>query len=217
MLSRSVKAVIFDCDGTLVDSETLSLAVLVELVAELGLQIDYQEAMDRFAGNELSVVFRELERRLGKPLPDDFLETFRTQQIAVLKDSLEPVAGVHELLASLTLPFCVASNAPLHKIQVCLTTTGLRSHFADSQIFSAYEINSWKPAPDLFLAAARHLNFAPEDCAVVEDSAFGVEAGITAGMQVIGFDPHGKLEDEFSDICCIQEMSKLQGLLHSSA
>lgn len=189
-----IRAVIFDSDGTLVDSETLSMAVLVEYVAELGLTIPFSEALERFAGGELPKVFGEIQTRLDSPLPPDHLDQFRSRQLARLATDVEAIPGADELLASLSVPFCVASNAPRNKVQLCLETTGLSRHFDSSRVFSAYEVNAWKPAPDLFLTAAEALGFAPADCAVIEDSEFGVAAGLAAGMQVFAYDPHQRLK-----------------------
>ena len=209
MGTREIHAVIFDCDGTLVDSERLSLAVLVEHVAEFGLHVTHEEAMERFAGNELSVVFREFEERLGCPLPETFLDDFRSRQMTVLEEHVQPIDGAHDVLQSLRLPRCVASNAPVNKIKLCLQATGLLQHFDEAHIFSAYQINAWKPKPDLFLMAAETLNVAPEHCAVVEDSHFGVHAGLAAGMQVFAFDPHQKmsLTEEVVRISSLSELS----------
>ncbi|MEQ9406274.1 MAG: HAD-IA family hydrolase [Fuerstiella sp.] len=205
---REIRAVIFDCDGTLVDSETLSLSVLIEHVAELGLQISHAEAMQRFAGNELAVVVREIEERLGGSLPDDFLHSFRSRQIAVLQKQLRACEGADDLLTALQLPFCVASNAPISKIEVCLQTTQLDRHFCTSRIFSAYEIEKWKPEPDLFLKAAAEMEIAPEHCAVVEDSLFGIKAGLAAGMQVFAYRAHGHGFDspEVTDVGHLAEL-----------
>lgn len=205
-----MKAVIFDCDGTLVDSETLSLAVLVEYVAEFGLDISHEEAMERFAGNELSVVFAEFEERLGRELPEDFLDNFRHRQLGVLAEQLQPIPGVHDLIESMSAPFCVASNAPLNKVNLCLETAGLIQHFPQSRIFSAYQLQKWKPAPDLFLMAAEAMDVSPDCCAVVEDSAFGIKAGIAAGMRTIGFDPHGKLRGAFENVTFVRSLSELE-------
>lgn len=213
MDNQSIKAVIFDCDGTLVDSETLSLAVLLQHVEQFGLQISHAEAMERFAGNELSVVFAEFEARLGRKLPDDFLDTFRSRQMGVLREQLQPVEGVHSLLDAMHLPFCVASNAPLSKVNLCLETVELIHHFESSRIFSAYQLQRWKPEPDLFLMAAESLNVAPRHCAVVEDSVFGIKAGLAAGMQVFGYDPHHKLTEQFKDVQFVRTLTELQGLL----
>lgn len=213
MPAPEIKAVIFDCDGTLVDSETISLAILVECVAEHGLQVSHEEAMERFAGHELAVVFKEFEERLGRKLPDDFLDSFRARQLSVLEERVQPIDGADELLAAMSLPFCVASNAPLNKINLCLTSTGLIRHFDQSEIFSAYQINAWKPAPDLFLMAAESLGVAPENCAVVEDSVFGLKAGLAAGMQVFGFDPHNKLPTDLGPVRYVDRLAKLSSLI----
>ena len=216
MNAPKIEAVIFDCDGTLVDSETLSLSVLVEFVAEFGLEIPHEEALQQFAGNELSVVFRTIEERLERSLPDDFLDRFRERQIAVLKQELQAIEGAHDLLASINLPFCVASNAPLNKIAVCLETTGLHQHFAPNRIFSAYEIQVWKPEPDLFLKAAHAVGVAPENCAVVEDSSFGINAGLAAGMQVFAFNPHRPGSTDDSGVRSIQHLDELKPFFTSS-
>ncbi len=212
MGNREIRAVIFDCDGTLVDSERLSLAVLVEYVAEFGLHVTHEEAMERFAGNELSVVFREFEQRLGCPLPATFLDDFRSRQMIVLQEQVQPIDGAHDVLKSLRLPRCVASNAPISKIKLCLQTTGLLHHFDEAHIFSAYQINAWKPKPYLFLMAAETLNVAPEHCAVVEDSHFGVHAGLAAGMQVFAFDPLEKMSLT-EDVIRISSLSELSPTL----
>lgn len=190
MNSNPIKAVVFDCDGTLVDSEVISLQVLVDYVAEFGLQISHHEAMQNFAGNELSVVLTDIERRLGKALPGEFLDTFRSRQIELLGQRVKACSGAANLLQQLTVPYCVASNAPLKKIDVCLQSTKLSSFFSVANIFSAYTIEKWKPAPDLFLMAAASLQVPPESCAVIEDSRFGIEAGLAAGMQVFAYCPH---------------------------
>jgi len=204
-----IRAVIFDCDGTLVDSETLSLSVLVEFVAEHGVQISHQEAMEQYAGNELAVVLRDIEGRLGRSLPDDFLDNFRNRQIDRLKLHLKPSDGADELLSSLQVPFCVASNAPVSKVNVCLKATRLDHHFHPTTIFSAYEIEKWKPAPDLFLKAAASMNVAPEHCAVVEDSHFGVRAGLAAGMQVFAYRLHATHDLDARTFQSITHLSEL--------
>lgn len=213
MSAPEIKAVIFDNDGTLVDSETISLAVLIDCVAEQGLEISHEEAMERFAGNELSVVFREFEERLGRALPEDFLDSFRERQMGVLEERVQPVAGADELLSSMTVPFCVASNAPLNKVNLCLKSTGLIRHFDQSNIFSAYQLNVWKPEPDLFLMAAESLGVAAENCAVVEDSIFGLKAGLAAGMQVFGYDPHQKLPKDLGAVTFVKALNELTAML----
>lgn len=188
-----IEAVIFDCDGTLVDSEVISLKVLVELVELQGLSIPHQQAVHDWSGCDLQEVIQEIESELGHPLPANFLETFRQRQLAQLADRVKPIAGASELLQDMRLPFCVASNAPQNKIRLCLKTTGLSDFIESDRIFSAYDIQAWKPRPDLFLHAAKQLGRPPQACAVVEDSGVGLDAGLSAGMTVFGFDPHGRL------------------------
>lgn len=189
----SIQAVIFDCDGTLVDSEVISLKVLVDLVEKEGLTIPHQEAVDAWSGCDLADVFAEVERRMAKKLPVDFLDTFRKHQLQQLEANVQPIPGAAALLQAIRFPFCVASNAPQYKIRLCLESTGLLPFVDSQQIYSAYDVNAWKPRPDLFLHAAECLGVKPKHCAVVEDSAVGLDAGLAAGMNVFGFDPHGKL------------------------
>jgi HAD superfamily hydrolase (TIGR01509 family) len=208
MSTQPIEAVIFDCDGTLVDSESLSISVLVEFVAEFGLEIPYETALQEFSGNDLAVVLSSIEQRLDHALPKDFLDRFRDRQITVLKEQLLAISGAEDLLSTMTLPACVASNAPLHKINVCLEKTGLHRYFPAACVFSAYQIRTWKPAPDLFLLAAESLGVAPDRCAVVEDSSFGIDAGLAAGMQVFAFDPHGVHRNSpgITAIRCLSEL-----------
>lgn len=131
-----------------------------------------------------------VEKQLGRPLPSDFVPAFRHRMAEVFNAELQPVAGIKDALDQLTLPSCVASSGPPEKIQLSLTLTGLLPRFA-GRIFSAYEINSWKPAPDLFWHAAKTLNVPPVHCAVIEDSPTGVRAGIAAGMRVFGYSESG--------------------------
>jgi HAD superfamily hydrolase (TIGR01509 family) len=184
------EAIIFDCDGTLVDSEVLGNQVLVECVAELGLAIPLEEALARFTGARMADSIAYIEQRLGRSVPSGFVAGMRERMGAVFQERLQPVAGVEAVLQALQVPLCVASNGPGEKMAVSLRTTGLLPYFG-GRIFSAYEVGSWKPAPGLFLYAAEAMGIAPERCAVVEDSILGVEAGIAAGMQVFAYAPAG--------------------------
>jgi HAD superfamily hydrolase (TIGR01509 family) len=170
------EAIIFDCDGTLVDSEVLGIQVLVECVAEIGLAFPMEEAVARFTGAKMADSIALIEQRLGHPVPSDFVPEMRRRMAAVFRE--------------LSIPYCVASNGPREKMEVSLQVTGLLPYF-QGRIFSAYDIGSWKPAPQMFLHAAQALGVAPERCAVVEDSILGAQAGKAAGMTVFGYDPTG--------------------------
>ncbi|MGZ8219422.1 HAD-IA family hydrolase [Methylomagnum sp.] len=184
-------AIIFDCDGTLVDSEVLGNRVLVECINELGLDYTLEEALAQFTGRKMGDTLALVEQRLGRRLPDDFLPELRQRMAVAFEAELRPIAGVEALLRELRVPFCVASNGPSDKMAVSLRATGLLPYF-EGRIVSAYDIGSWKPEPGLFLHAADVLDVRPERCAVVEDSLLGVRGGVAAGMTVFGFAPTGK-------------------------
>ena len=125
-----------------------------------------------------------LERETGIELPGSFETDLRQRMSSVFQTQLRPVEGALRLVESLRIPFCVASSGPRKKIEENLQITNLYPHFVD-KIFSAYEFNSWKPDPGLFLSAAKHFKVAPKDCVVIEDSVVGVSAGIAANMTVL--------------------------------
>jgi HAD superfamily hydrolase (TIGR01509 family) len=186
--------VIFDCDGVLVDSERISNAVLAEALRGLGLPISAEEAHDRYRGMFLSEIRADAERRLGAPLPADFVETFERDREEAFRMSLEPVQGavsaVREVRA-MGFDVCVASQGRLSKTELTLSLTGLRDQFGPAALFSAHSVARGKPAPDLFLHAAATMGFSPEQCVVVEDTMIGVEAALAAGMRVVAYAPAG--------------------------
>lgn len=184
------KAIIFDCDGTLVDSERVGNQVIIESLRDFGLHLDLEEAVAAFAGRKMTDTLAIIEARLGHPVPTDYLTQLRAQMAAAFKDRLEAMEGVHDLLKILKVPLSVASNGPHEKMQVSLGVTGLLHYFED-RIFSAYECNSWKPEPGLFLFAANQLGIDPAHCAVIEDSPLGIEAALRAGMTPFGYAPRG--------------------------
>jgi len=209
-----MKAVIFDCDGTLVDSEVLTNEVLVEAVAECGLVISLAEAVAAFRGRKMAECVSALEQRLGRALPADFVVRFRERMSAAFRDRLRPVDGAVDLVRSIRQPFCVASSGPRDKIELSLSLTGLLPFFQDS-IFSSYEVGCWKPEPGLFLHAARTMGIEPQSCVVVEDSLPGVQAGISAGMQVFAFQPHETDPQIPKNVRVVRHLSELNDWLSS--
>jgi HAD superfamily hydrolase (TIGR01509 family) len=192
-VNMPVRCVIFDCDGTLVDSEPLVSEVMVEMAGEHGLALDLEASLRLFAGRKLDAGLAELESREDYRFPESFVPEFRARSAQRLADGVQAMPYVDDALEQLHLPRCVASSAPRAKTELNLSVTGLDRHF--ETVFSAYEINSWKPEPDLFLVAASHFGFAPQNCVVVEDSDYGIAAGLGAGMQVITYrrpDVHGE-------------------------
>jgi HAD superfamily hydrolase (TIGR01509 family) len=178
--------VIFDCDGVLVDSEALGNRVLVEFVAEFGLALELEEAILLFKGCKMVDCVAVIEQRLGKKMPQDFVTQLRARTAEAFERELLPVQGIEAALDNINLPICVASSGPVEKIKLALRVTNLLPRF-EGRIFSSYEIGSWKPAPDLFLYAAKNMGVQATSCTVVEDSVLGVRAGVAAGMRVLGY------------------------------
>jgi HAD superfamily hydrolase (TIGR01509 family) len=183
MLPSPIEAIIFDCDGTLVDSLPLASSVLAEYLARLGIARSEKELAAAFGAGKLAEAVAEFERALGRSLPVDFIPELRRRRDRAARERLRPVDGAVELLSKLRLPIAVASNGPLQQTLVSLEATGLLPYFS-TRVFSAYDVDSWKPHPGLFLHAAKALAVEPIRCAVVEDAPLGVEAGLAAGMTV---------------------------------
>lgn len=214
--SMPIEAVIFDCDGTLVDSERLANTALVECVAPFGLCMSTEDAMQSYVGGRMADCVADLERRLGHKLPDSFIPDVRRRTAEAFRSHLKPVEGAREVLANLRLPFCVASSGPMEKIELSLALTGLAGFFARDRIFSAYDVGSWKPDPGLFLHAAWAMGVPPERCAVVEDSLRGVEAGVNAGMQTFWFRPNDPVPPSVVALHRLEDLLELLGLASST-
>ena len=180
---RRIDAVLFDCDGVLVDSERVAAECIIEFAGRFGARFEFGEALERFTGARMADTLRDIEARGDCTLPDDFEDRLRAHMAKEFETRLGPVDGAAALVESLAVPYCVVSNGPRSKMEITLRVTGLLEHFED-RIVSAYEVGVWKPDPALFLHAARMLGVAPQRCAVVEDSDYGIAAGVAAGMQV---------------------------------
>jgi HAD superfamily hydrolase (TIGR01509 family) len=178
--------VIFDCDGVLVDSEIIFGRILGECMIAADFPITVGEARLLGFGKNRLTLTAEVEARFGRSLPDGFFETFRAHVDIAFERELVAIPGIEELLTALPAPRCVASNSHLDRVRHALSITRLLPHF-DPHVFSASQVTHGKPAPDLFLFAARQFGAQPADCIVIEDSATGVAAAIAAGMPVIGF------------------------------
>lgn len=186
-MNKPISLVIFDCDGVLVDSEHLANTLFAKICRDLGFEITDEEAMENFPGNRFSTCVTYVEQKNGRPVPEEILPLFRQQCTDVFAARLLPIDGVTELLTQIRKPKVVASNGPRDKMIENLITCKLYHHFKPDHIFSAYDINKWKPEPDLFLAAANYMGIAPNECIVLEDSTAGVQAALAAGMNVVGF------------------------------
>ncbi|ENM5808028.1 HAD-IA family hydrolase [Vibrio mimicus] len=183
-----MKLVIFDCDGTLVDSELLCNLALEHQLAELGIQYAAEELLSKYRGGKLASIVTSLEAEFSMTFPKSFESDYRLKVNHLFDTELVANDGVKEVLESLSIPFCIASSAPKSKIQRALNVTGLTKFFG-TNIFSSYEIGSWKPEPQLFLHAANAMSVEPKNCFVVEDSFLGLQAAHRAKMKSIYYAP----------------------------
>lgn len=187
------KCIIFDCDGVLVNSESISAKIFQEMANELGFDVDYETAVERFAGTSMTENLKFIEENIKGNLPKGFEQDFRNRTYEAFKTDLKPIEGVHALIEKVKVPFCVASSGPISKIRLNLTATNLIDKF-EGRIFSSYEINSWKPQPGIFLHAAKEMGYSPEECIVIEDSEAGVMAAIAGGFRVFALSDLKKKE-----------------------
>jgi len=181
----AIKGVIFDSDGTLVDSENVAAALLHKMLLERGIELPESEVLRRFRGVQFAVFIAGLCSEYPSLDGEPFMVAFRERSLDAFRQGLQPMPGAKAFVAGLDLPKSVASNGPRLKIETCLGQAGLLEHF--EHIASAYEVRSWKPAPGLIIEAARLLGLEPHECLLVEDSVAGAEAGLAAGAQVAGF------------------------------
>ena len=205
---------ILDCDGVLVDSERLSHSVLRQMLLEQGVTLSFDDTVERFIGTSMPMCLARVAELLGRPPPHDFAAQFGERTRIAFETELVAVPGVERLLDALDRPCCVASNGNRAKVEFTLGHTGLPPRFAD-RIFSADDVVHPKPAPDLFLHAARCLGALPQHTSVVEDTPTGIRAAKAAGMRAIGFaamTPRQRLAEAGAD-ALVDSMTELQALL----
>ncbi|MEL6867425.1 MAG: HAD family hydrolase [Bacteroidota bacterium] len=208
--------IIFDCDGVLVDSEAISNHVVAELLTEIGLPTTGEEAVQLFAGTSMTYIRSYFRAQTGKEAPTDFEATYRKITYDAFTKELKAIEGIEEVLGQLKQTRCVASNGPMEKVRFNLKLTGLINYF-DDHLFSAYDIQKWKPEPDLYLHAATKMGFAPADCLVIEDSPSGIQAAQRAGIRVLGYAAHAYAEEKLAatDTTVFHHMNQLPDLIKS--
>lgn len=182
-----IELVIFDCDGVLVDSEHISSRIMSEIFTELGLNLSPEEVFDKLRGGSMKNTIQFVKGHLGQDFEFDLEAAYRQRSFEAYRNEMTPIDGVESLLKKLNVRCCVGSNGPQHKIKLNLDITGLRQYFEDDHIFSAYDIQVWKPKPDLYLGIAEQFNLSPENCIVVEDSVSGATAAQAAGIRCYGY------------------------------
>jgi HAD superfamily hydrolase (TIGR01509 family) len=185
------EAVLFDCDGVIVDSEGPSFALFLEELALHGLPLTLEEFEAHYVGGTVETVAARA-RAAGARLPEGWVAHFYGRMYSMLTAGVPLVRGVTGVLDRLDaagVPFAMGSNGTLEKMQITLGQHGLLSRFR--VVLSAQGIGNPKPAPDVYLMAARACGADPAACVVIEDSANGAKAGIAAGMRVLGYAEHG--------------------------
>ena len=187
--AAALDLVVFDCDGVLVDTEPTANRVLVAMLARVGIAMGMEECMRTFVGRSAATALDIVAARLEAPLPAGFAAEWDDLLFGEFRCGVAPIAGVTgalDALAAAGIPTCVASSGTHERMRVTLGASGLLPRFA-GRLFSAADVGRGKPFPDVFLHAAGSLGAAPARTVVVEDSPPGVQAGVAAGMRVLGY------------------------------
>ncbi|QJQ96843.1 MULTISPECIES: HAD family phosphatase [Halomonadaceae] len=207
---------LFDSDGTLVDSEIMLAGVMAEVLPRFGLPFTARQYMEEFRGVRFLTIVLELESR-HIPLEDECrLELERAMRELMeqrMRESLQPIAGIPDALQALSnYPLAVVSNGPERKIRCAMESVGLAHHF-DDRLFSAYTLGVWKPDPTLYLKAAEAMDYHPSRCVVIDDAVVGVAAGLQAGMQVIHLNHFPESETTPKGAIAIHHASELLAVI----
>ena len=186
------EAILFDCDGVLVDSELITNRVLHAMLNEAGWALSEQDCMRIFIGKTVRSETARIEAETGKPLTDAWMAEFYERRNERLRAELVAIGGAvdaaRQVHAQLGGKIAVASGADKPKVLMQLDKVGVSAYFGE-HVFSGHDLPRTKPWPDVYLAAAASLGIAPERCLVIEDSVPGLTAGVRAGATVWGYCP----------------------------
>jgi HAD superfamily hydrolase (TIGR01509 family) len=190
-----VRAIIFDFDGVIADSEVLSNTVLAEVVTELGKPMTVEDSYRDFMGKRFHEVIAAVEQAVGRTLPASFAEHYQSRTLERFRRELAPIAGARQFIEHFAdLPRCIASSSSPDRLALCLEVLEMTKLF-EGRVFSASCVARGKPYPDIFLHAAAEIGVPATECIVIEDSAGGVIAGRAAGATVIGLLAAGHIRD----------------------
>jgi HAD superfamily hydrolase (TIGR01509 family) len=211
------KAVIFDCDGVVVDSEQPTLDMLQADLAAHGLPLTMDELTSKYVGGTVEACATRA-RAAGATLPEDWVQDFYARMYAMLREHTPLIPGILTVLDALDaagLPYAMGSNGTPEKMQITLGQHGLIDRFK-GHLYSGQALGRPKPAPDLYLHAAAQLGIAPADCIVIEDSAAGARAARAAGMRCMGYAPHSPADHLANEgaipFTCMNDLPRLLGL-----
>lgn len=216
-----IRHLIFDNDGVLIDSEGISMRVDAHLLAASGAVLSEDDLTRRFVGRTFSAMVAELEAELGIVLPADLEAQKDRLMLDAYRRELQPVAGVPDMLRAIGMPKSVGSNGPRARIEFAFALTGLAGYF-DRRITTFEDVRCGKPAPDIYLLAAKRAGCAPSECLVIEDSLTGVTAARAAGCLVAGFtgthhdkESHGSCLLSHGAFATFDDMAELPDLVAS--
>jgi HAD superfamily hydrolase (TIGR01509 family) len=188
------RAIVFDFDGVIADSEVLSNSVLAEFVTELGVPTTLEDSYTNFMGKRFHDVVEAIELTIGRKLPDGFAEDYQRRTLERFRSELRPIEGAREFIEALIdIPRCIASSSSPDRLALCLNVLNMTELF-QGRVFSASSVARGKPHPDIFLYAAQELAVKAEECVVIEDSVGGVMAARAAGATVIGLTAAGHIQ-----------------------
>ena len=203
--------IIFDLDGTLTDSERVQSKVYYEVIPQI--DMPHELFMEWIRGKHIDIVLKDIEQRFGSPIPDDFVQYYRSRLPDLFKDELETMPGVPDMLEQLKqngFSMCVASNAPKPKVEMALEITGI-AHYFNNNLFSAYDVSSWKPDPLLFLHAVQEMGCDIGKSVCIEDSESGCRAALSGSIDCFHYLPH--FEEAYTGTKGFNDMKDLPRLL----
>ena len=182
------KLIIFDCDGVLVNSEIVANRIEAEEFSKLGFPITTEEHIRLFTGSDAVMVNKIITEKIGMIPTKEFFSKTQVAVYQAFEIELTPlISSVLQFVTANNIANCIASNSHAERIVKALTVTKQLEFFKQENIFVAAQVPQGKPAPDLFLFAARQMKFDVQDCLVIEDSAMGIQAALAANIEVIGF------------------------------
>ncbi len=207
--------IIFDCDGTLVDSEPVTNRLISTMMAERGISMTPEECLREFAGKNIMYITAFMEEHIGPFDHESFEEEYRSRCLTLFDDELEAVPGVIDILRQVRVKKCIASNGPRRKMEVTLKVTGIMKMFDPSNIYSAYDIGFWKPSPELYLHACAEMMVNPDRALVLEDTLPGVMGAVHGGIDVIVYNPDDDPVTKLDGIANYRSMQEIQSFLES--
>lgn len=202
---------LFDNDGTLVDSEYLCNLAIKQQFAELGVNLDVDHLVEHYRGKKMANILSILSSKHKVSIPDNFLPDYRERVAKLFEKQLKPIKNVELALSKLPQQKAVVSNGPKFKIEHALRLCGLGQYFGE-RIFSAYDLDKYKPDPEIYLKVAKILGAKPQECVVIEDSITGVMAGSQAGISTLFYNKtHEK--HQLTNVTDFEDMADLPQLI----